>query len=120
MRRGNDHCVLSAGNRSAQAQGALFFRGDLAGALHRCVFRCRCTDLEYAKYFKAKNTERIDEVLDELQRTELPQDVTMSLGGMAEKDAEILPMVAAGLVASILIIFFILSFAGSSCSGLFI
>ena len=53
-------------------------------------------------------TQLTHEVLDELQRTELPQDVTMSLGGMAEKDAEILPMVAAGLVASILIIFFIL------------
>ena len=53
-------------------------------------------------------TKLTHEVLDELQRTELPQDVTMSLGGMAEKDAEILPMVAAGLVASILIIFFIL------------
>lgn len=53
-------------------------------------------------------TQLTHEVLDELQRTELPQCVTMSLGGMAEKDEEILPMVAAGLVASILIIFFIL------------
>ncbi len=47
-------------------------------------------------------------------RDSLPDDVTLSVGGMTEKDTETLPMVMGGVAIAILIIFFILLFHFSS------
>lgn len=48
------------------------------------------------------------EIVSSLKDAQMPEGVTLSVGGMAEKDAETLPMVFSGLFASALVIFFIL------------
>lgn len=55
------------------------------------------------------NATRItQEIVSSLEDVQMPEGVELSVGGMAEKDAETLPMVFSGLSASILVIFFIL------------
>lgn len=48
--------------------------------------------------------------LKAVPRDSLPQSVSLSVGGMSEKDAETMPMVAGGVGIAVLIIFFILLF----------
>ena len=51
-----------------------------------------------------------DKVIDEVKKIELPQGVTMSVGGQREKDLETEPQIYSGLAISIIIIFAILLF----------
>ena len=51
-----------------------------------------------------------DKVIDEVKKIELPQGVTMSVGGQREKDLETEPQIYSGLAISIVIIFAILLF----------
>ena len=51
-----------------------------------------------------------DKVIDEVEKIELPQGVTMTVGGQREKDLETEPQIYSGLAISIIIIFAILLF----------
>ena len=51
-----------------------------------------------------------DKVIDEVKKIELPQGVTMTVGGQREKDLETEPQIYSGLAISIIIIFAILLF----------
>ena len=51
-----------------------------------------------------------DKVIEEVNKIELPQGVTMSVGGQREKDLETEPQIYSGLAISIIIIFAILLF----------
>ena len=64
-----------------------------------------------AEPMRGYNVDRLtEEVQKEVKRLKLPASLSVTTGGMFEKDSETLPMVVSGVIVAILIIFFILLF----------